>query len=189
MPERSRFYHLVSVQRPSPCLRLLTLSYLGGSTALDMRMALSFACNTLIIITTTHAQDFRDVVGDDLLGRMTLPIAWPKLSRILVPIFIVAWSIGISIFSNMDVLSSVLFCVGAIFVAARFYVWRDHEADKRSYFYYNVRTFLVCAVVDSDGTTALAGCSASCPCAAVRQHLVIGATQVRVLSHTVQGSI
>ncbi len=99
---------------------------------------ISFAINALIIISTIYAQDFRDEVGDKRMGRRTLPILWPKGSRISILMALAAWSIGLSQACELDLLFSVPFCAWAMFVGLRFFWKRTAEADQRSYRYYNV---------------------------------------------------
>ncbi|KAI0031470.1 UbiA prenyltransferase family-domain-containing protein [Vararia minispora EC-137] len=112
---------------------------------LQARTVLSFCCNAAIILTTIHAQDFRDEVGDKRLGRMTLPIAFSQASRITIWVFLLSWSLGLSIFCATNYILAAAFCTLAMIVGARFYFWRDVEADQRSYLYYNV--WLACAQV------------------------------------------
>jgi hypothetical protein len=60
------------------------------------RTVISFMINALIIFSTTHAQDFRDEVGDKLIGRRTIPIVWPKGSHVGIFVMLIAWSVGLS---------------------------------------------------------------------------------------------
>ncbi len=48
------------------------------------------------IILTIHTQDYKDVPGDAAAGRVTLPIAYPALSRAVSALLLIAWSWGIS---------------------------------------------------------------------------------------------
>ena len=67
-----------------------------GQSTLTIRTMISFAINALIILLTIHAQDFRDEVGDKLMGRRTILIVWPEGSRIGSLVMLVGWSIGLS---------------------------------------------------------------------------------------------
>ena len=98
----------------------------------------SFAINALIILSTIHAQDFRDEVGDKLRGRRTLPIVWPEESRILILLMLTAWAVGLSWACGLAPLFSVPFCALAFFTGLRFFCMRTAEADRVSYRYYNV---------------------------------------------------
>ncbi|KAE9394469.1 hypothetical protein BT96DRAFT_978499 [Gymnopus androsaceus JB14] len=102
--------------------------------------------STLIILTTIHAQDFRDVEGDTLLGRTTLPIAYPVLSRISMPLILLGWSIFISFNAHLSLDSGIsilglLARWALITVAAwaglRFRFLRDAKSDSKSYNMYN----------------------------------------------------
>ena len=98
----------------------------------------SIATNALIILTTIHAQDFYDEIGDRLHGRQTLPIVWPETSRIIMLFMTLAWSFGLPRLTAVDPLyATVFFGLGAL-VSLRFYFQRDVDSDRLSYVYYNV---------------------------------------------------
>jgi len=103
------------------------------------RTLISFAVNALIIFSTIHAQDFRDEVGDKLMGRRTIPIVWPKGSRVWILSILTAWSVGLSWACDLAIPFSVPFCCLSLFVGLRFFRKRTAGADRRSYLYYNVR--------------------------------------------------
>ncbi|KAI0063349.1 hypothetical protein BV25DRAFT_1824433 [Artomyces pyxidatus] len=109
----------------------------SGET-IDQRTLASFVCNALIILTTIHAQDFRDEIGDKLLGRRTLPIVWPEASRIGIVFTMVSWSVALSVACGLRLLPAAVLCALASFVGLRFYRLRTAEADRTSYLYYNV---------------------------------------------------
>ncbi|KAH9017383.1 UbiA prenyltransferase family-domain-containing protein [Lactarius pseudohatsudake] len=110
----------------------------SGQSTVTTRTMISFAINSLIIISTIYAQDFRDEVGDKRMGRQTIPILWPKGSRIGIFMVLAAWSICLSWACGLGSFFSVLFCAWAIFVGLRFFQKRTAEADQRSYRYYNI---------------------------------------------------
>ena len=118
-------------------------SVLGQST-MSSRTLISFAVNALIIFSTIHAQDFRDEVGDKLMGRRTIPIVWPEGSRIWILAILTAWSVGLSWACNMAILFSAPFCFLSLFVGLRFFQKRTADADRQSYLYYNVRWSFGC---------------------------------------------
>jgi 4-hydroxybenzoate polyprenyltransferase len=103
------------------------------------RTVISFMINALIIFSTTHAQDFRDEVGDKLIGRRTIPIVWPKGSRVGIFVMLIAWSVGLSWAFGLASFFSVPFCMSAVLIGLRFLRKRTADADQRSYYYYNVR--------------------------------------------------
>jgi 4-hydroxybenzoate polyprenyltransferase len=106
---------------------------------MNTRTTLSFVINALVILSTIHAQDFRDEVGDKLMGRRTIPIVWPEGSRIWILVMLAAWSVGLSWAFDLPPSFSVAFCALAAFIGLRFFRRRTADADKRSYRYYNVR--------------------------------------------------
>ncbi|KAI0295102.1 UbiA prenyltransferase family [Multifurca ochricompacta] len=110
----------------------------AGHSTMTTRTTISFAINALVILSTIHAQDFRDEVGDKLMGRRTIPIVWPEASRIGILVMLAAWSIGLSWVYGLASIFSVPFCAWAFFVGLRFFRKRTAEADKLSYRYYNI---------------------------------------------------
>jgi hypothetical protein len=102
------------------------------------RTLISFATNALIIFSTIYAQDFRDEVGDKLMGRRTVPIVWPEGSRVWILAMLTAWSVGLSWACKLAIPFSVPFCCFSLYVGLRFFQKRTADADRRSYFYYNV---------------------------------------------------
>jgi hypothetical protein len=118
-----------------------TAPFALGQSTLTIRNMISFAINALIILSTIHAQDFRDEVGDKLMGRRTIPIVWPEGSRIGILLMLTGWSIGLSWACGLAFLFSVPFCAWAAFIGLRFFRKRTSEEDQRSYRYYNVRFF------------------------------------------------
>ena len=118
-------------------------SALGQST-MTTRTLISFAVNALIIFSTIHAQDFRDEVGDKIMGRRTIPIVWPEGSRVWILSILTAWSVGLSWACDLAILFSVPFCCLSLFVGLRFFRKRTAGADRQSYLYYNVRCSFRC---------------------------------------------
>lgn len=103
---------------------------------------MSFACNALIIFTTIYAQDFRDAEGDDVLGRLTVPLVWPEQSRIAILASLTLWSVGLSIACNVNIVVAVAFSLSGFSVGLRFYCKRSAEEDRRTYVWYNVSASL-----------------------------------------------
>ena len=110
-----------------------------GQSTMSTRTLISFAVNALIIFSTIHAQDFRDEVGDKLMGRRTIPIVWPAGSRVWILAMLTAWSVGLSWACDLAIPFSVPFCCLSIFVGLRFFQKRTASEDRRTYLYYNVR--------------------------------------------------
>ncbi|KAI0295608.1 hypothetical protein B0F90DRAFT_1750361 [Multifurca ochricompacta] len=91
-----------------------------------------------IILTTIHTQDYKDMPGDAATGRVTLPIAYPELSRVATAIFLIAWSWGISRTWRLDHIAAAVMGVLAFFVGVRFVTRTDVRADRVSFYWYNV---------------------------------------------------
>ncbi|PSR79415.1 hypothetical protein PHLCEN_2v7060 [Hermanssonia centrifuga] len=94
--------------------------------------------NALIILTTVHAQDFRDEIGDRLEKRLTIPIVMPTLGRLSMPVGLLLWSLFLGLRWSMSPILSTLLAVAGMFVGARFYLLKSPEADRKSYLYYNM---------------------------------------------------
>ncbi len=113
----------------------------GRSIAIDSGKILLTAETVipLIIGTTIHAQDFRDVEGDKLKGRTTLPIAYPRGSRWSVLVAILGWSVALARWTSMVhwalkiAYVTMGACVGCVFV-----LHAKVENDRKSYDAYNV---------------------------------------------------
>lgn len=46
---------------------------------MDFTARLAVFCSASVIFTTIQAQDFADVAGDAMLGRMTFPMSFPRM--------------------------------------------------------------------------------------------------------------
>jgi hypothetical protein len=112
-----------------------------GRSTITTPTATSLVINALIIFSTIHAQDFRDELGDRLMGRRTIPMVWPEGSRVWIFVIVTAWSVGLSWAYQLAPHFSVPFCALAVFVGLCFLRKRTADADRRSYRYYNVRIF------------------------------------------------
>lgn len=100
---------------------------------------MSILLSGMVIFTTIQAQDYPDTEGDAASGRITFPIYAPELSRIVTLLAMVAWSLILSWFWNIGILSQSIFTALGIFVGIRYYIYRTPAADKRSYVLFNVR--------------------------------------------------
>lgn len=112
--------------------------FMPGQSTTSMRATISYLINALIIFSTIHAQDFRDEIGDKLMGRRTIPMLWPKSSRVWIFTVLTAWSVGLSWACDLTAHFSVPFCALAVFIGLRFLRKRTADGDKQSYRYYNV---------------------------------------------------
>lgn len=104
--------------------------------------------SALMILSTVHAQDFRDVEGDAAQGRQTFPILSPSLSRISMP-FSLLFSSGALVFlSESNIVVRVVLLLCAVATSVRFMLLRTQKEDARSYLYYNVRSCLLSCLHD-----------------------------------------
>ncbi|KAJ7039388.1 hypothetical protein C8F04DRAFT_306365 [Mycena alexandri] len=107
-------------------------------TFLDSAGWLAIFLSGSIFATTIYAQDFRDVVGDSLIDRDTIPLRFGSISRTVLLCGVVAWSIGLSCIWKLDISSAVAFVALGQFAGGRFMNYTTVEEDRKSYFYYNV---------------------------------------------------
>jgi 4-hydroxybenzoate polyprenyltransferase len=106
-----------------------------------------------VVVTSLHAQDFCDVVGDRAMGRTTLPILYPEASRLVTCATVVAWSVILPIYWHAGPTAAAALLSAGAFVAWRFWYLRTAAADRRSYVYYNVRGLaVVCKRGLTDGS-------------------------------------
>ena len=92
-----------------------------------------------VFASTVHSQDFKDVGGDRLTGRRTVPIMFPVASRLVVAVGIPTWSYLLCCIWDIDWSCTLAFVAYGCFVGGRFLCLRTHEADKQSCKYYSVR--------------------------------------------------
>ncbi|KJA28900.1 hypothetical protein HYPSUDRAFT_33340 [Hypholoma sublateritium FD-334 SS-4] len=93
--------------------------------------------NAFIILTTIHAQDFRDEEGDRHEGRRTIPIVAPWISRVTMPILLLSWSLLITARVAPVLVDWFILLLGWV-VGVRFYYLRTRSADDTSYALYNI---------------------------------------------------
>ena len=98
----------------------------------------SIALSAGIILTTIHAQDYKDIQGDIAAGRVTLPIAYPMLSRPATAFLLIGWSWGIFRTWHLDDATAAVMGVLSLVVGTSFVVRTDSRADKISFYLYNV---------------------------------------------------
>ena len=91
-----------------------------------------------IILTTIHTQDYKDALGDVAAGRVTLPIAYPALSRPVTALILIAWSWIVSQTWRLDDVTAAFMDVLALIVGVSFVARTDVHADIISSCLYNV---------------------------------------------------
>jgi len=121
------------------CLGLGTTIMAGfDRTSIDSTSKLALILTAAIIATTTHTQDFRDVDGDRLIGRKTIPIVIPSASRYTPIIALCAWTICLSQVWILDHIFQAILTILAIVTGYRFFYLRTPKADRHSFLLYNI---------------------------------------------------
>ena len=95
----------------------------------DSTACLAIALSAGIILTTIHTQDYRDAPGDAAAGRVTLPIAYPSLSRAITALLLIAWSRGISWTWQLDNTAAGFMYILALTVGVNLVARTDGHAD------------------------------------------------------------
>ncbi|KAI0077220.1 hypothetical protein K474DRAFT_1707524 [Panus rudis PR-1116 ss-1] len=113
------------------------------SAAYDRRhldhIALNAVCISAAIITTTmHSQDFKDVIGDEKIGRATLPIIAPTFARYSIIWGLTIWSMTLAYVWDLNSRFAVAFLALGIFTGYRHVSLRSVKDDQISYYWYNV---------------------------------------------------
>ncbi|KAF9059406.1 hypothetical protein BDP27DRAFT_505700 [Rhodocollybia butyracea] len=116
-----------------------TLSVLGQDQPLQDNGALhTVIVNSMVMATTVHAQDFRDVHGDVKAGRNTFPISMPKISRYSMPISLSLWAWFFNANWHFGPGIASTFFMFSVYVGMR-YIWLTSvDDDILSYRWYNV---------------------------------------------------
>ncbi|EJD04463.1 uncharacterized protein FOMMEDRAFT_28155 [Fomitiporia mediterranea MF3/22] len=105
---------------------------------LDNVSKLSSFLSMLMLATTFHAQDFRDTVGDKLVGRKTIPIVWPRASRPTLLLILLAWSSALCVIWKVALIPALAYHLLALAVGCAYLTFPSSKADDWSYFLYNV---------------------------------------------------
>jgi len=88
--------------------------------------------------TTTHTQDFKDVIGDKRIGRSTFALEMPVISRVSVLPGLVLWSLFLSKVWEMGPISSTTLIGLALLVGTRFNFMSGMHNDQVSFYWYNL---------------------------------------------------
>ncbi|KAF8213936.1 UbiA prenyltransferase family [Mycena galopus ATCC 62051] len=93
----------------------------------------------LLHTTTGHAQDFRDRLGDAAIGRKTLPLLLPpRLARWSLALLMVTWTVLLIHLWAPPRAVSLLLGLLCLTSGAKFIRNHSVEADRDSYWYYNL---------------------------------------------------
>lgn len=105
---------------------------------LDWAAILSVFLSAGIFATTIHAQDFKDVYGDKMVGRMTIPIVMPRIARYTVIIPMSLWSLSLVYIWGVDWATATVFLGICLLVGIRFLRLTGVHDDQVSFYWYNV---------------------------------------------------
>jgi len=111
---------------------------IAGSVPLDNIGWAAIASSLAVIATTAHVGDFPDVEGDTEDGRWTIPIAFPKISRVITPMLIMFWSIYMALHWELGLINAVSLMLMGSLLAYRNMFLRDWSSDKRTYVLHSV---------------------------------------------------
>jgi hypothetical protein len=78
------------------------------------------------------------MLGDAATGRITLPIAYPALSRVATAFFLIAWYWGVSRTWKLDDVMAAVMGILALVPGVSFITRTNASADKVSFYWYNV---------------------------------------------------
>ena len=92
----------------------------------------------LVIATTVHAQDFQDVDGDREIGRNTVPMMFPLLSRVVLLFLVPLWTIVITLFSGPPMWLGAMYYGLSLVVGIRCVLYRSPKEDAWTNFFYSV---------------------------------------------------
>jgi 4-hydroxybenzoate polyprenyltransferase len=107
-------------------------------TNLDPIAISAIRLSACMLASTYHVQDFKDVEGDRLIGRRTLPIVHPKQARKTIIVGLLIWSAVLVDIWELDVFSAAaLISLGAL-VGVRFLIYKTIPDDQVSFVLYNV---------------------------------------------------
>ncbi|KAG9309608.1 UbiA prenyltransferase family-domain-containing protein [Chiua virens] len=115
-----------------------TLSATHDFSSISETAKLAVQLTIAVFTTTVHCQDFKDVEGDRVTGRVTVPIMFPIASRLVVGLGLPLWSFLLCWVWDIDWVCTVAFVAYGCFVGGRFLLLRTRDADKRSCKYYSI---------------------------------------------------
>ncbi|KAJ7187836.1 hypothetical protein C8R46DRAFT_978664 [Mycena filopes] len=111
---------------------------IAGSANLTSRCAAALLSSVMIILLTIHAQDFADVEGDLSSGRITLPIAYPRASRVYICAALPICSISLSLLWSPQLYVMLPLISLSFVVGGRYFCFRTAAEDSRTYILYNI---------------------------------------------------
>ena len=87
-----------------------------------------------VLLSTMQIQEMKDMIGDKLRNRPTLPLVWgEEVARWSVAVPVLAWSVGCPMFLRLGFLAFVLPVTLGAYVAYRTLWMRGPDIDRRSW--------------------------------------------------------
>jgi len=105
---------------------------------LDIVATRAIIVSTWIYATTTHTQDFKDVIGDRRINRSTVPLDNPRVARPSVLFFLIGWSLLLSYIWKLDRVTTTAICTLGAYVGVRFCSKDGRKNDQISFYWYNL---------------------------------------------------
>lgn len=102
---------------------------------------LAIAHSVGVITTTMQAQDFKDVIGDRLVGRKTMPIMYEAPARLSMLGTLMIWSLTLSLVWRVHITFAAVFNLLGLLVGLRFIRFSGMKEDLISFWLYTVRIF------------------------------------------------
>ncbi|KAJ2923384.1 hypothetical protein H1R20_g13711, partial [Candolleomyces eurysporus] len=93
---------------------------------------------SLVIATTVHAQDFQDVEGDREIGRNTVPMMFPFMSRLVLLFLVPMWTTLITVASRPPMWLGAIYYGLSLVVGIRSILYRNPKDDARTNFFYSM---------------------------------------------------
>jgi 4-hydroxybenzoate polyprenyltransferase len=99
----------------------------------------------LTFATTNFAQDFKDVVGDTLAKRHTIPVSFSQdYVRPIIMALLVCWSLIHSRLWMLSPAAAAAYITLSVYIGVRFNLMKNLESDRTTYYYfYNVSALLL----------------------------------------------
>lgn len=105
---------------------------------MDSTAQLSVLCSAGIFFTTIQSQDFKDIEGDALIGRQTIPIVHPKLAAPTLALALQIWSVLLAYAWQANILTSIAVNTLSLGVGFSFLMSACVKEYQRSFYLYNV---------------------------------------------------
>ncbi|KAH8915528.1 hypothetical protein BT69DRAFT_1271553 [Atractiella rhizophila] len=121
-----------------PMGELGTIAVARAGSTVNLHQLIAVAVSAIVNITTIHAQDTPDVIGDAEAGRKTLPILYPTISRASIPLVLLASTLGVMQISDAHPAFVWLMVIFCFITSLRYILVRRPEKEMPSFVLYAV---------------------------------------------------